>query len=217
MKRSLFIVILCSLFCTFLLGQNKVSDVVGVYQFCPYECESIKINADFTFNYFIEGHIGSARRTKGTWKFIDKNKISLENPKLELIKEVKEIKGDSDETILVTVRDFTGALFPGITVSFFNQDKKYMFQTGEDGSASIFRTSEIEISYLQSTGKYKLKNKNVKELDISIEPTNEPWIDSNFKLIKGQICRFVNADKIADFCHKKISKKKAKKIFPKKI
>ncbi len=215
MKNLCFIFLLGFIFCTFSFGQNKVSEIVGTYQFCPYECESIKINADFTFDYFIEGHIGSSKRTKGTWKFIGRNEIHTESPKRELINEVNEIIGDSNETTIVTVSDITGALFPGITIKFLNEGKSYMVQTDEEGSVNILKTDEIEISYLQYSAKYKIENKNASKLKISITPLIEPWIDSNFKVKKGEICRFVDNDEFSDFCHKKLSNKKAKKIFPK--
>jgi len=78
-----------------ILGVERTSaqssSIFGAYQFCLYDCISIKINRDFTFEQRYGGLLN--RQYKGQWKFIGTNKIKAESPKPTGKPQVEELYG----------------------------------------------------------------------------------------------------------------------------
>ncbi len=214
--RNLLLIFLLVSFSFVVFGQSKSEGVIGTYRVCPYECEFIKFNKDFTFEYFREAHILPKQRTKGTWKFTKENKIHLTSPKSELIVQVKESKSETNkDKILVQVLDGNGAIVPGFLISQTYEGKKYNFVTDDDGTVEIFRTNEITfINLQQEEKKHKFKNKDINELEIIFIPDFRRTFEDFYLIKKNQIC-YTDDEGVSDFCYEKISKKESDKIFKK--
>lgn len=58
-----FLIIYCCF--GFAFSQTKPSKFVGAYQWCPFPCETIKLNSDFTFNYLLDGDLFNKERNVG--------------------------------------------------------------------------------------------------------------------------------------------------------
>lgn len=76
----------------FCYGQKTLpKNFVGVFQWCPFHCETVKLNADFTFEYFVYGDMRNGR-LKGTWKLLNAKKIRLKGKDEYMYKIVKDFE-----------------------------------------------------------------------------------------------------------------------------
>lgn len=195
-------------------SQNTLSKFDGAYQWCPFPCETYKINADFTFDYLLDGDLFNNERAKGTWRFVGENKIHLQTPKRKLLGKVSEEVGDSKNKIFVQVTDETGALFAGITIKVIVNGKEYQFVTNEDGTCEILRSEQIEVNFTRYSEIYMIKTPQTTRLNIEIRSFLEPVVDSIFLIKKKSLCKIFDDGEISGNCYEKLNKKILKKLFP---
>src|SRR5215475_11651965 len=80
MKKALITFALAVLFACSSQSYGQYLAIYGAYQDCPFHCRTIRINADFTFEYRLDGDLFNDERYKGTWRFIGRNKIRATSP-----------------------------------------------------------------------------------------------------------------------------------------
>lgn len=211
MKRIslLFLILFC--FYSFAFSQANVSKIVGAYQRCPFHCETFKLNADYTFDSILDGDLFNDIRAKGTWKFIDKDKIHLKTEEKLLEVKVEEKSGEQSDKIKIRTIDDNGAIYPYIKI----QANKKEFVTDENGFVEIPKTDEITISYQHLKNSYQIKSKNISELEIEvyIDSSVYAYTDSVFIIRKNEIC-LIAEDSKELHCYKKLKKSSKRKLFP---
>lgn len=215
MKKPLFLVFTILLFALQSFAQNDARKIAGAYQWCPFECETIKLNEDFTFDYLLDGDLFNNERTSGTWKFIEKDKIYLKSPERKLIYNVVEKQNGVRDKILVQVSDFQGAVIPGFTLRLFFQGQEKQYTTNEDGVCEIPLFDEIQLEWRIFQEKYKIANPQTRELIISVELTNEPAVDAYFLFKDGELLKLNDSGGVFENGYKKLKKKRTRKLFPK--
>ena len=218
MKRFFLLLSFTLLMNICVLSQNNSSKIAGAYQFCPFPCETYKINADFTFDYLLDGDLFNNERTKGTWQFVGENKIYLKtlNENRKLIYKVTEEIDESKVKILVQILDINGAVFPGIPVKLNYKGQDYQFITDVDGECEIFKVNKIEVNYSHFLETYEIKNLQTTKLKIEMYPSTEPSFKETFLIKKGALCKISENEKISENCYQKLKKKTVKKLFPNK-
>lgn len=215
MNKFLFLVLIFFLFVSQLFSQNIPQKIAGAYQWCPFPCETIKLNQDFTFDYLLDGDLFNNERTKGTWKFVGENKIYLKSPERKLVYKIIEEQNENADKILIQVIDFNGAVFPGIPIKIKSQEREKQFVTNENGTCEIPNTDEITFDWMRFSESYKIENPKTNKLTVEIESTTEPSVDDNFIFKDGQLFKVFEDNTISENGYKKLSKKKASKLFPK--
>lgn len=197
-----------------ILGQFDSKNIAGAYQFCPFHCETIKLNEDFTFDYLLDGDLFNNQRTKGIWKFISENKIHLKSPEGKLNLKVNEHKISGRDKISVQVLDQNGAVFSGLTIKFKFLGKERKCVTDETGFCEIPKVEKFEVKWMFSSGEYRIKNSETNDLEIIIAPTSEPFIDDLFLIKDKELYRILDGKEVSEFGFKKLSDKITKKLFP---
>lgn len=92
MKKITIIIFFIFVFGIFCFGQNTLpKHFVGVFQWCPFHCETVKLNTDFTFEYLIFGDMRNGR-LQGTWKFVASDKIRLYGKDEEMAKVIEDFQ-----------------------------------------------------------------------------------------------------------------------------
>jgi hypothetical protein len=85
------------------IDSKKIS---GVYRRCSYNnCEAIKINKDFTFEYLFYGGVYEGKnkgRLSGNWKFTKKDHINFKAIDEKRFEEMKQLKDQDGITIKPT-------------------------------------------------------------------------------------------------------------------
>lgn len=215
MKKILLLFVIL-IFVSNVFAQYDPGKLAGTYQWCPFHCETIKLNKDFTFDYLLDGDLFNNQRTKGIWKFIGENKINLKSPEKKLIYKVtEERKSNNDDKISVQIINQTSAIIPGIVIkiNYLGNERQYI--TDEDGIIEIPKIDKFEVIGLQKSAVYEIKNSKANFLTVEIELNNEPFIDKNF-LFKGKkLSTIFDDDTISENWHKKLDKMQADKLFPK--
>ena len=211
MKKALFLILIftCSIY-----SQINSSEIAGAYQWCPFPCETYKINTDFTFDYLLDGDLFNNERAKGTWQLIGENKIHLKTPERKIVHKVTEESGEKTDSIVIQVKDTAGALFPGITIKTTNKGKEYQLITDETGLVDIPKSNKFEIGYFRFSEVYEIKDSKTTRLSIEINPFIEPFVDDVFLLKKDALCKIFENGEISENCYQKLNKKTAKKLFP---
>lgn len=212
---NLAVLLLAVCFIT-VTAQQKPSKIAGAYQWCPFPCETIKINDDFTFDYHLHGDLFNNERTKGKWKFVGANRIHLKSvvTKSKVIAGVNEAVENSGDEIRVTVADQHGAIIPGIIVSTTIGEKSFQFLTDENGGCVIPQTQSIEVSYKQISEKYLIKNTMASHILVVIDTSDEPYVDEEFIVENQKLCKLDEHGKTFENCYGKISKAQTRRLFP---
>lgn len=204
---ALLLVIFC--FAGFAFSQTKPSKIVGVYQWCPFPCQTIKLNADFTFDYLLDGDLFNNERAKGIWKFVGKNKIYLKTFEKPLDIKVEE-KGENEAKIInIQFLDQMGAVFN--KTEFVINENKYV--SDENGFCKIPKTKTLSILYRDRKTAYDIKNKTASELTVMIIDFDYPRLDDKYVIRKNQICLIDENDKVLD-CFLKLKKATELRLFP---
>ena len=204
------------LFVSNVFTQYDAEKLAGVYQWCPFHCETIKLNNDFTFDYLLDGDLFNNQRTKGTWKFVAENKIYLKSPEKKLVNKVTEEQKYNSDKISIQVRDETGAIIPGIVIkiNYLGSERQYI--TDNYGIVEIPKIDKIEVIGFQKSVNYEIKNSDANFLTVEIELNNEPFVDKTFLFKDKKIFAIFEDGAISEDWYKKINKKRADKLFPEK-
>lgn len=214
--KKCFLFFLLIFFAENIFGQNLVSKVAGTYQWCPFECETIKINPDFTFDYLIDGDLFSNERTSGVWQFTGENKIHLKSPPAKLINNVVEKQTANSDRILIQAVDGAGGIFSGIKIKAIYTTGEKDFITDENGICEIPKTDEIEVDWTRLSEKYRIKDRSTNELNIEFLTYFPPYLDDSFVFNENFLFKFVD-NEISDLGFKRLKRKVSDKLFPKKI
>ena len=214
MKKILFLFVIL-IFSSNIFAEYDSETLAGTYQWCPFHCETIKLNKDFTFDYLLDGDLFNNQRTKGVWKFVGENKIYLKSPEKKLVYKVtEERKNKNDDKISVQIFDQTSAVIPGIVLklNYFGSERQYI--TNEDGISEIPKTDEFEMIGLQKSADYKIKDSDTNSLTVEIKLNNEPDVDKTFLFKDKRLFTIFEDDAISENWYKKVDQKVAKKLFP---
>jgi hypothetical protein len=201
-----------------VLAQSK--NFYGAYQDCPFACETIQINPDFTFVHRLNGDLFNDIRTKGTWQFIGKDKIravSVANTEPQ----VTETETNRTGNFLITFIDSTGAIVPGAKISGVANGVAFERTTNSEGVTEIPKCEQFNLAFGGSRnyrGTYKIKNVRADEFTVKLtnEQTLETRMDEVWQVENGCLY-FAKEDGSLnkDYCLKKLSRKKEWKIFGK--
>jgi len=224
MGKFLFLSFIILLSASQIFSQNNQRKIAGAYQWCPFECETFKLNDDFTFDYIIDGDLFYNRRTKGVWKFVGKNRIHLKSLNKKLVAKVTEKQNAIRDKILIRVRDFTSAAIPGVTIKFNFQGQERQYITDDDGNSEIPITDQVKLESSLFSEKYKIIYPQTNELTFEFNLTNKPSasvdsifvVDVYFIFIKGRLYKILEDASIFQNSYKKLSKKTTRKLFPEK-
>ena len=214
MKKILLLAV-SLIFVSSFFAQYDSRKLAGTYQYCPFPCETIKLNEDFTFDYLLDGDLFNNERTKGTWKFLSENTIYLKSPERKSVYKVTENQKFNSDKITVQVIDQTTAIVPGIVIKIKYLGSERQYVTDDDGTCEIPKTDEIEIYGYRVSEKYKIQDSDTNYLTIQIELSNEPSVDDTFLFKDGRLYKIFEDNTVSENWYKKLSKKKADKLFPK--
>ncbi len=200
-----------------VLAQSK--SLYGAYQDCPFACETIQINSDFTFVHRLNGDLFNDIRTKGTWQFVGKDKIRAISATANTEPQVAETETNRTNSFLVTLIDSVGALIPGAKVSGIANGVAFERETNSEGVAEIPKCEQFNVAFGGSRnyrGTYKIKNARANEFTVKLTnaQTLETRIDEVWQVENGCLY-FAKEDGSLnrDYCLKKLSRKKERKIF----
>ena len=196
-----------------VLAQSQ--SIFGVFKQCPFACRFIKINRDFTFEQLLDGDLFNNERTKGTWKFVGDNKIKAQSPRPSGEPQVKETS-ENRNNFLVIVVDSSSAVISNAEVSGESKGKSFKCVTTEDGSCEIPKTEKFDVAFASYRGTHKVKDVSADVFLVELtydklEPIiDEVWLIENNRLFVADS----NGVFDKEYGLEKISRKKAKKLFP---
>lgn len=201
------------------LAQSK--SFYGAYQNCPFACETIQINPDFTFVHQLDGDLYNDLRTKGSWQFIGKDKVRAVSASANTKPQVTETETNRTGSFLVTLVDFAGGIVPGAKVSGIANGVAFEHETNSEGVAEIPECEQFNLAFGGSRsyrGTHKIRNARAKEFTVKL--TNEQMFETRIDevwQVKNGCLYFAQSDGSLnrDYCLKKLSYKKERKIFGK--
>jgi hypothetical protein len=216
MRFTLLNVAFFLLFACFSQSYAQSPSIYGAYQTCPFHCETIKINSDFTFEYRVNGDLFNDERYKGTWKFVGRNKIRATSPEdhsnLQVIEKISNRAND----FLITVVDPRGAIVQGAEISGIANGSTFKIMTNDEGVAYIPQCQQFEITFSGYRGVHKVMNQKADEFFVTLtfKQIASRVIDQTW-LIEGNRLYVAAPDGSFDkqFWFDKLSEKKARKIF----
>lgn len=195
------------------IAPQPQAQVAGAYQRCPFHCESYQINKDWTFNYIIDGDLFNNQRTSGTWGFVGKDKIRLKAKTPKFIRAVSEEVSHPSDRIVISARDAAGAVIRGLVIQ--TEHKSDTCTTNEDGQCSVIRSRRLGISWLSASDIYFLRNPAATLLIIDVDlPDPELLINAVFLVKTTALCKLGEQHESTDICFTRVSKNKARKLFP---
>lgn len=217
MKFILITVALALLLACFSQSYAQSASIYGAYQDCPFHCQTIKINPDFTFEYRLDGDLYNDERYRGTWKFIGSNKIKATSPEDNSPPQVTEKIADRVDDYLVTVMDSAaGAAIKGVEISGVADGAVFKVLTNDDGVARIPKCEQFEIAFRSYRGIHKVLNPKAGEflVTLTVEQIAHWAIDQTW-LIEGGKLYVASEDGSFDrrFYLDKLSRAKERKIF----
>lgn len=118
-------------------GSAQSPSIYGAYQNCPFHCETIKINQNFTFEYRLYGDLFNDERVKGQWRFIGKNKMKATTPYDHSPLQVIEKITNRSNGFFITALDSHGALISGAKISGVTNGSAFRQLTDQEGVAQI--------------------------------------------------------------------------------
>ncbi len=200
-----------------ILAQSK--SFYGAYQICPFACEAVQINTDFTFMHRLNGDLFNDIRTKGTWQFVGKDKIRAVSATANTEPQVTEIETNQNGSFLVTLIDSAGALFSGAKVSGIANGVAFERETNSEGIAEIPKCQQFNVAFGGSRnyrGTHKIRNARANEFTVKL--TNEQMLETRIDEIwqvENGCLYFAETDGSLnkDYCLKKLSRKKERRIF----
>ena len=213
LKLCPFLLVLIAANTLQVLAQPK--SVFGAYKQCPFACRFVNINRDFTFEQLLDGDLFNNQRTKGKWRFIGENKIKVESAKPNGEPQVKEIS-ENRNSFIVTVVDWAGAVIPSAEISGNSNGKSFKCLTAKDGSCEIPKSVQFDVAVANYRGTHKIKDTRADVFLVELTCDKlEPIIDEVW-LIEGNRLFVSDENGVFDkeIWLEKISRKKARKLFP---
>jgi hypothetical protein len=143
--------------------------IYGAYQDCPFHCRTIKINPDFTFEYRLNGDLYNDERYKGTWKFIDRNKIRATSPEDHSLPKVTEKSTNRANDFLIMVIDSAaGAIVQGAEISGVANGSAFKVVINDEGVARIPKCQQFEVAFNGYRGVHKVVNPKADEFLVTL-------------------------------------------------
>lgn len=214
MNRVLQLTFLTALLLTTGFAQLQQSSIAGAFQWCPFHCETFKINRDFTFEYLVYGDLFNNERTSGKWTFMSKDKIHLISRPVKLVSKVEEQTADPNDKISIHIQDSVGAVFPGIIVRFSGAGGQAQCTTDADGRCEIPRIASFEIRFGRYRETYRIVDPSTSRLNIELNAWLEPLVDNIFVIRKKVICNVDPKLGTVGDCFRRLSPKRASSLFP---
>jgi len=194
----------------------RSQSIYGAYQDCPFHCRTIKINADRTFEYRLNGDLYNDQRYEGTWRFVGRNKIKATSPVDHSPLRVSERLGNQPNYYTLLVVAPNGAVVSGVTISGIANHKRFIVATNEDGTAQIPICRRFRISFRDYWGKHAIRNLSARQfiIELSVEQMTNDAIDETW-LIEDRRLYVAGRDGSFDKGHwlDKLSNEEARKIF----
>jgi hypothetical protein len=199
-----------------VIAQSK--SFYGAYQGCSFACTTIQINPDFTFVYRLSGDLFNDERTNGTWRFVGQNRIRAVSTIVNTEPQVTETEAKRTGSFLITLLDAFGGPISGAKVSGVVNGVAFERKTNSEGVAEIPECKQFDVTGGQRNyrGTHRVKNPraNVFTVSLTNEQMFESYIDEVWQIEKG--CLYVvesDGSVDRDYCLKKLSRKKERKIF----
>src|ERR1035437_5630177 len=188
--------------------------ILGVYGQCPFACRYIQINSDHTFEELLNGDMFNNERKKGTWKYIERNKIKAESVKPNGALKVTE-SIENDDRYLVTVVDFVGAMLPNAEISGIAGGKVFKCSTDKNGSCVIPRAVGFNLRLNRFSGSYEIKNPAANRFQVELTCEQLDSAIDEIWLIEGTRL-YVETDGSIDLqiWLEKVGMNRARKLFP---
>jgi hypothetical protein len=204
------------------VAQSK--SLYGAYEDCPFACLTIQINPDFTFVYRLNGDLFNDQRTKGTWQFVGEDRIRAVSAIVNTEPQVTEAEAKRTDSFLVTLLDAFGGPLAGAKVSGVVNSVSFSREANSEGTVEIPECEQFDLAfsgyggYGNYRGTYRIKTlrANVFTITLTKEQMFELYIDEVWQIEKG--CLYVvqsDGSVDRDYCLKKLSRKKERKIFGK--
>jgi len=215
MKRlTLMVALLTVTIISISLAQQPT--IYGTYQDCPFHCRTIKINRDHTFEYRLDGDLYNDERHKGTWKFIDRNKIRATTPPDRSPLQVTEKPGKGADYFSVLVIDHNSIALQGVFVSGDANGTRFSVTTNDIGTARIPKSRQFELSCRDYRGNHRVLDSSAREFVVMLtveQLTN--WEINDTWLIEGNRLYIVAEDGSFDrgYWLDKLSNKASRKVF----
>ena len=190
--------------------------VFGVYKYCAFACRFLKINPDFTFEQLLDGDLFNNQRTEGKWQFAGANKIKAETARPSGEPKVKE-STENRNSFLVIVVDSSSAVVSNAEISGEAKGEKFRCVTSQDGGCEIPKSNKFDVAFASYRGTHKVKDTNADVFTVELtydklEPIiDEVWLIENKRLYVAD----KNGEFRKDIWYEKVSRKRAKKLFPK--
>ena len=211
----------CQVLCFFVLlvstviaaSAQKPVEKARIFQWCPFHCETIRINTDFTFDYLLDGDLYNMERTSGKWEFLDDGRIKVESNKQKLLQRFVESKEANIKGVRVVAMDVAGALFAVIKVVAVTAEGTEECVTDQDGACDLPPATRLHFEFTDYEDTIDLVNPDSTQVNIEIGHLS-PHISAHFILKKDSLCKVLDSP-AEPLCYREISGKKGERLFPK--
>lgn len=216
MNMRCYLAILCLVLGLTVTGSTfaQSSSTFGVYGQCVMACRYIKINPDHTFEELLDGDLFNGQRRRGVWTAETKTRIKAQSQMPSPSLQVKE-SGGLDKTFHVTVVDMAGALVPAVRVSGKSNGKDFECITTDEGTCEIPKVSGFNVEWNRFKGIYVVGNSAATRYQVELTYEQMDTVIDEVWMIKGKNL-YIESDGSFDKTDplKKVSVKRARKLFP---
>jgi hypothetical protein len=142
--------------------------IYGAYQDCPFNCRTININPDHTFEYVLGGDLYNSERIKGKWSFIGKDRIKATSPEDYSPPHVTEKFANRGSSFVLMVSDPAEAAVKGAVISGVANGSTFKVTTDDEGVALIPKVNQFEIAFNGYRGVHRVSNTEADEFLVTL-------------------------------------------------